>query len=116
MTRVMVACDSDQIYCSCCERFSGTVAKLGGFEYGYGLAAEIQDALLGEPAQGAREGFAGNAGRLGHLLARERGPEDDAPLGHPTLFGGEVQEHAGYSLRRAVENGVADPVLELAGA
>ena len=37
----------------CCEPFSATGAELGGHEYGYGLAAEVEDALLGEPREGA---------------------------------------------------------------
>jgi hypothetical protein len=38
---------------ACCEPFSGTGAELGGHEYGYGLAAEVENALFGEPGEGA---------------------------------------------------------------
>src|ERR671917_2907697 len=97
-------------------RFSGPGAELCGLEDGYGpRALQLEDALPGEAGEGAGEGFARDAGRLGHLLAREGGFEDDAPLGDASLLGGEVQEHAGYPLGGAVEDEVADEVLQLAG-
>src|SRR4028119_1139030 len=119
MTGVIAGCDLDQIARKSrgyWEGFSGTGAELGGLEDGYGLAVEVQDVLLGEAGEGAGEGLARDAGGLRHLLAGERGLEDHAPLGHAPLLGGEVQEHAGYSLRGAAEDQVADEVLELAGA
>src|SRR5918998_5141928 len=96
--------------------FSGTGAELGGLGDGYGLCVEGQDVLLGEAGEGAGEGLARDAGGLGHLLAGERGLEDDAPLRDAAFFGGEVQEHAGHPLGGAAEDEVADEVFELAGA
>src|SRR5215213_11494826 len=101
--------------CSCCEPFSSTGAELGGHEYGYGLAAEVENALFGEPGEGAGEGLARDARRLGHLLPAERRCEDDAPLGYAALLCGEVQEHPRHPLRCAAEDQVADEVLQLAG-
>src|SRR4028119_1521354 len=119
MTGVIAGCDLDQIARKSggyWEGFSGTGAELGGLENGYGLAVEVQDVLLGEAGEGAGEGLARDAGGLCHLLAGERGLEDHAPLGYASLLGSEVQEHAGYSLRGAAEDQVADEVLELSGA
>src|SRR5918994_6906544 len=118
MTGVMRRCDPDQtrrkrvVYW---ETFSGTGAQLGGFEDGYGLAFQVEDSLPGEAGEGARESLARDAGRLGHLLAREGGLEDDPPLGDPSLLGGEVEEHTGYPLGGAVEDEVTHQVFELAG-
>src|ERR671910_3722326 len=114
MIRVMGACDPDQSVASG-RVLSGTGAELGGLEDGYGLAVEVEDALPDEAGAGAREGFARDAGPLGHLLAREGGLEDDTPLGDPTLLGGEVEKHARHSLRGAVEDEVAHQILQLAG-
>src|ERR687896_1545720 len=114
----MVARDPDQkrgTGAGYCEGFSGTGAELGWPEDGYGLAVEVEDALPGEAGEGAREGLARDASRLGHLLAREGGLEDDPPLGDPSLLGGEVQEHAGHPLGGAVEDEIPDEVLQLAG-
>src|SRR5215207_897234 len=119
MTTVIRICDPGQMRSKralCWERFSGTGAELGGLEYGYGPGAlQLEDVLPGEAGEGAREGLARDAGRLGHLLAREGRLEDDAPLGDPPLLCGEVEEHAGYPLGRTVEDEVADQVLRLAG-
>src|SRR5215210_120792 len=118
MIAVIRACDLDQTPSgnrACCERFSATGAEFGGPEDGNGLAAEVEDALFGEPREGAGEGLARDAGGLGHLLPAQGGLEDDAAFGDPALFGGEVQEHAGDPLRGAAEDEVADEVLELAG-
>src|SRR5919112_28002 len=93
------------------EGFSGTGAELGGAGGGYGLSVGGPDVL-----PGAGEGLARDAGGLGHLLAGERGLEDDAPLRDAAFFGGEVQEHAGHPLGGAAEDEVADEVFELAGA
>src|SRR5215207_9222791 len=118
MTTVIRICDPGQMRSKralCWERFSGTGAELGGLEYGYGPGAlQLEDVLPGEAGEGAREGLARDAGRLGHLLARERGLEDDAPLGDPPLLGGEVEEHARHPLGGAVEDEVAHQVLQLA--
>src|SRR5215210_8373442 len=100
----------------CWERFSGTGAELGWLEDGYGpRALQLEDAVPGEAGEGARECLARDACRLGHLLAREGGLEDDAALGDPSLLGGEVEEHARHPLGRAVEDEVAHQVLQLAG-
>src|SRR5215211_1354157 len=119
MTGVMGRCDPDQTHprqAVYWEGFSGTGAELGRLEDGYGLGAlQFEDAVPGESGERAREGLTRDAGRLGHLLAREGGFEDDAPLGDPSLLGGEIQEHAGHPLRGAVEDEVADEVLQLAG-
>src|SRR5215210_4673679 len=99
----------------CWERFSGTGAEFGWLEDSYGpRALQLEDAVPGEAGEGARESLARDAGRLGHLLAREGGLEDDTPLGDPPLLRGEVEEHARHPLRRAAEDEVADQVLQLA--
>src|SRR5918997_4519690 len=114
MIRVMGACDPDQSVASG-RVLSGTGAELGGLEDGYGLAVEVEDTIPGEAGEGAREGLARDASRLGHLLAREGGLEDDPPLGDPSLLGGEVEEHTGHPLGGAVEDEIPDEVLQLAG-
>src|SRR5215203_5408497 len=118
MTAVIGKCDPGQtrskpeLYW---EGFSGSSAELGGLEYGYSPGAlQLEDAVPGEAREGAREGLARDAGSLGHLLAREGWLEDDAPLGDPPLLRGEVEEHARHPLGRAVEDEVADQVLQLA--
>src|SRR5918993_829241 len=102
MTEVMGMCDPGQTRSKralCWEMFSGTGAELGGHQYSYSPGAlQLEDAVPGEAGEGAREGLARDAGRLGHLLAREGRLEDDAPLGDPSLLGGEVEEHTGYPL------------------
>src|SRR4028119_932778 len=119
MTGVIAGRDLDQITRKSAgywEGFSGTGAELGRLENGHGLAVEVEYVLLGETGEGAGEGLPRDAGGLRHLLARERGFEDHAPLGYASLLGGEVQEHAGHPLRGAAEDQVAHEILELAGA
>src|SRR5918993_1080898 len=119
MTAVIGICGPGQTQrkrALCWEGFSGTGAQFGRLEDGYGPGAlQLKDALPGETGEGAREGFARDAGRLGHLLAREGGLEDDTPLGDPTLLGGEVAKHARHSLGGAVEDEGAHQILQLAG-
>src|SRR5829696_5342774 len=119
MTAVIRICDPDQTrrkLALCWEGFSGTGAQFGWLEDGYGPGAlQLEDALPGEAGECAREGFARDAGRLGHLLAREGGLEDDAPLGNSTLLGGEVEEHARHPLGGAVEDEVTHQILQLPG-
>src|SRR5918997_4468224 len=118
MTGVMRTCDPDQIgseRAGCWEGFSGTRTEFGGLENCNGLTAEVEDALAGEAREGAREGLARDAGRLGHLLAAEGRLEDDAPLGDAALLGGEVEEHAGHPLGGAAKDEVTYEIFELAG-
>src|SRR5215207_782620 len=116
MTTVIRICDPGQMRSKralCWERFSGTGAELGGLEYGYSPGAlQLEDAVTGEAGEGAREGLARDAGCFGHLLPREGGLEDDAPLGDPPLLCGEVEEHARHPLGRAVEDEVANQVFQ----
>src|SRR5215213_9736588 len=100
----------------CCERFSATGAEFGGPEDGYGLATEVEDALFGEPREGAGEGLARDTGGLGHLLPAQGRLEDHAAFGDPAFFRSEVEEHAGDPLRGAAEDEVADQVFQLAGS
>src|SRR5215208_571881 len=99
----------------CWERFSGTGSELGRFEDGYGpRALQLEDIVPDEAGEGAREGLARDACRLGHLLAREGRLEDDAALSDPSLLGGEVEEHARHPLGCAVEDEVTHQILQLA--
>src|SRR3712207_8803042 len=106
MTGVMATCDPDQKLVGGAGPLSATGAELGRVEDGYGLAVEVEDAIAGEAGEGAREGLARDARGLGHLLAREGWLEDDAPLGDPSLLGGEVEEHADHPLGGAAEDEV----------
>src|SRR5687767_13357049 len=117
MTGIIRVCDLGQTVVEtrpCCERFSGTGAEFGGPEDGYGLAAEVEDALFREPREGARESLARDPRGLGHLLPAQRRLEDDAPFCDATLLRGEVEEHAGDPLRGATEDEIAYEVLQLA--
>src|SRR5919107_5071272 len=119
MIGIMQAFDRDHtppINRLCCERFSATGAEFGGPEDGYGLAAEVEYALFGEPREGAGEGLARDARGLGHLLPAQGGLEDHAAFGDPALFRGEVEEHTGDPLRGATEDEVAYEVFQLAGS
>src|SRR5215212_1587097 len=118
MIRVMRACDLGQtavVNPPCCDRFSATSAEFGRPEDSYGLTAEVEDVLFGEPRESAGEGLARDAGSLGHLLPAERRLEDDAAFGDAALLRGEVQEHTGNPLWGAAEDEVANEVFQLAG-
>src|SRR5215203_52153 len=119
MIGIMRAFDRDHkpvVNRPCCKRFSATGAEFGGPEDGYGLAAEVEYALLGESREGAGEGLARDAGSLGHLLPTQGRFEDHAAFGDAALLRSEVEEHAGDPLRGAAEDEVADQVFQLAGS
>src|SRR5215218_5050805 len=110
MIGIMRAFDRDHkpvVNRPCCKRFSATGAEFGGPEDGYGLAAEVEYALLSESREGAGEGLARDAGSLGHLLPTQGRFEDHAAFGDAALLRSEVEEHAGDPLRGAAEDEVA---------
>src|SRR5215212_1248164 len=119
MIGIMRALDRDHkpvVNRPCCKRFSATGAEFGGPEDSYGLASEVEYALLGEPREGAGKGLARDAGGLGHLLPAQGRFEDHAAFGDAALLCSEVEEHTGNPLRSAAEDEVADQVFQFAGS
>src|SRR5919107_1488665 len=113
MIGIMQAFDRDHtppINRLCCERFSATGAEFGGPEDGYGLAAEVEYPLFGEPGEGAGEGLARDARGLGHLLPAKGGLEDHAAFGDPALF---REVHGPRGLALPVEGSVGPELQHL---